>query len=81
MKWGYTGQRTADATEGITVEDVSWLCQYVGRITDEQIREGLRVSGATPEEMERFAKALRDRIGQLQRICRTSQTSAHGAAS
>jgi hypothetical protein len=68
VKWGYLGQRTEDATEGITVEDVRWLYQYVGRITDAQLRDGLRAAGATPEETERFTRALRERINQLGRV-------------
>ena len=68
IKWGYIGQRTEDATEGITVEDVRWLYQYIGRITDEQLRDGLAASGATNDEVECFTKAIRDRINQLKRV-------------
>ena len=68
VEWGYLGQRTEDATLGITVDDVRWLYQYVGRITDEQLREGLRAAAATPEEVERFTRALRARIEQLRRV-------------
>jgi hypothetical protein len=68
VTWGYVGQRTEDATDGISVEDVRWLYQYIGRITDEQIRDGLLVSGATDEEVESFTRAIRDRINQLKRV-------------
>jgi hypothetical protein len=68
VEWGYLGQRTEDATLGITVEDVRWLCRYVGRITDEQLREGLRAAAATPEEVERFTRSLRARLEQLRRV-------------
>jgi hypothetical protein len=68
VKWGYVGQRTEDATEGIRVEDVRWLYQYVGRIRDEQIQEGLVASGATDEEVESFTRAIRERINQLKRV-------------
>lgn len=68
VEWGYLGQRTEDATEGIRVEDVRWLYEYVGRITDAQIRDGLRASGADEEETERFTRALRARIEQLRRV-------------
>jgi hypothetical protein len=68
VKWGYIGQRTEDATDGISVEDVRWVYQYVGRITDEQIREGLLASGATSEEVESFTRAIRERINQLKRV-------------
>ena len=68
VRWGYTGQRTDEATEGITVEDVRWLCRYLGRVTDRQLRDGLDASGATPEEADCFTRAIRDRITQLQRV-------------
>lgn len=68
VKWGYIGQRTDDATTGISVEDVRWLVSYIGRITDGQIRDGLVVSGATNEEVECFTKAIRRRITELQRV-------------
>jgi hypothetical protein len=68
VRWGYTGQRTDEATEGITVEDVRWLNQYLGRITDRQLRDGLLVSGATEEEADCFTRALRERIEQLRLV-------------
>jgi hypothetical protein len=68
VEWGYLGQRTEDATEGLTVEDVRWLHRYVGRITDEQLRDGLRASGATDEETEIFTRAMRWRIRELGRV-------------
>ncbi len=64
--WGWSGQHTKDATEGIRQSDVKWLLQYLGRISDDQIRAGLEASGATPEEVQCFTKALRDRILQMQ---------------
>jgi hypothetical protein len=68
VTWGYVGQRTDEARDGITVADVRWLCRYVGRITDEQLRQGLRASGATAEEVECFTRAIRARIEQLRRV-------------
>jgi hypothetical protein len=68
VKFGYTGQRTEDVASAITPEDVQWLCRYVGQITDQQLDEGLRSSGATDEERNLFRTAIRDRITQLQRV-------------
>jgi hypothetical protein len=68
VQFGYTGQRTADARADIRVEDVEWLCRYLGRITDAQLRAALTASGATPEETGSFAESLRDRIRQLQTV-------------
>ncbi len=76
IEWGYLGQRTEEATEGLTVEDVRWIYRYVGRITDEQLREGLRASGATEEEVEIFTPALRERIDQLGRLALSTKNHA-----
>jgi hypothetical protein len=64
--WGWSGQHTKDFTEKISGFDVKWLLQYIVRISDDQIRAGLEASGATQAESQIFAKALRDRILQLQ---------------
>jgi hypothetical protein len=68
VRFGYAGQRTADVAAGISVGDVRWLCQYLGRITDAQLRDALLASGATQEETEAFAVAIRERIDQLMRV-------------
>jgi hypothetical protein len=70
VQWGYHGQHTEDETRHIRVEDVRWLLRYLGRLTDRQIRDGLRASGASPGEVDCFASALSDRIGQLKSVAR-----------
>jgi hypothetical protein len=70
VEFGYSGQRTDDVREGIRVSDVAWLMQYIGRITDDQLRTGLQASGATDEEVRCFTAAIRDRINQLANIAR-----------
>jgi hypothetical protein len=68
VEFGFTGQHTDDFKNDIKVNDLKWLLQYVGRITDEQFREGLRASGATADEVECFTQSLRERINQLKRV-------------
>ncbi|HVF56753.1 MAG TPA: hypothetical protein VM934_11415 [Pyrinomonadaceae bacterium] len=68
VNWNYVGQRTDEARDGISVEDVRWLNQYIGRITDAQLRDGLAASGATGEEIACFTRAIRERINQLKRV-------------
>lgn len=67
VQFGYVGQRTADVATGISIEDVRWLCRCLGRLTDVQLRAALGASGASPDETERFTRAIRDRIDQLVR--------------
>ena len=68
VQWNYLGQRTAEAREQISVEDVRWLTGYIGRITDAQLRDGLGASGATPDEIASFTKSIRARLDTLKRI-------------
>lgn len=65
VKWGYFGQRTSDVTDDIRISDVQWILKYVGRITDSQLRAGLRASGASPTEVKVFTAAIRARINQM----------------
>jgi hypothetical protein len=65
VKWGYTGQRTADIAENITVADVTWINRRLSRLSDAQIRAALQASGATSEEVDTFARALRSRLDRL----------------
>jgi hypothetical protein len=65
VQFGYTGQRTGDARANIRVEDVAWLCRYLGRISDAQLHAALVASGATHEEAASFTRSLRARIDQL----------------
>ena len=69
VRFGYVGQRTEDVATGISVDDVRWLCRSVGKLTDPQLADGLRASGASDEETARFSAALRNRIEQLTRAC------------
>jgi hypothetical protein len=68
LRWGFSGKHRNDLTADITVSDVKWLLQYLGRITDVQIRSGLEASGATVDDLECYAKSLRQRIEQLQAV-------------
>ncbi len=70
VQFGYSGQHTDTFKNDIRVSDVKWLLQYLGRITDDQIRAGLQASGATSDEVECFTVALRDRINQLKNVAR-----------
>ena len=67
VTFGYTGQRTADLADGIRIEDARWLYRYLGRITDQQLRDALTASGADDNEAESFTRSLRDRIDQIGR--------------
>jgi hypothetical protein len=68
LAMGFRDKNQKEITSDITVEDVRWLLQYLGRVTDEQITDGLIASGVSAENVDCFVRALRLRIGQLQRL-------------
>lgn len=72
VEFGYKGQRTSDIAAGIRTSDLKWLVQFIGRITDQQLRDALEASGATPEEIGCFTVAVRERLDQLKRIAELS---------
>ncbi|HYP13091.1 MAG TPA: hypothetical protein VEQ63_04145 [Bryobacteraceae bacterium] len=70
VQFGFDGKHDDKFKDDITPDDVRWLMQYLGRVTDAQIRTGLEVSGATPAEVECYARAVRMRINQLAEVSR-----------
>ena len=68
IQWGYTGQHSNLMTQGVRPSDVRWLMQYLGRITDDQMRAGLLASGATLEEASDCIEGLKLRIAQLRTV-------------
>ncbi len=68
VEFGYKGQRTDDIRQNIRISDVKWLIQYLGRISDEQLRAALQASGADAKELDCFTRAVRERLEQLKRI-------------
>jgi hypothetical protein len=68
IRWGYRGKHGKDITSGIDVADVRWLLTNLSRVTDADLRAGLQASGATSSETDAYARSIRDRIAQLQRL-------------
>jgi hypothetical protein len=68
VRFGYTGQRTADIAAGIRVSDVRWLMRTLGRLTDRQIAAAVAASGGTADEIACFTAALRRRLDRLQEV-------------
>lgn len=68
VEFGYSGQRTDSVTSGITVADVKWIVERLGRISDKQINDALDASGASPSEKSCYASAMRDRLDRLKAL-------------
>ena len=75
VRFGYSGQRTADIAEGIRISDVEWLLAALGRLNDAQIAAAVAASGGTADEVACFTGALRVRLDRLSDAVATSRTS------
>lgn len=70
VEWGFTSKHTNDVTHNITVEDLRWLAPYLQSITDDQLRTGLKASGATDRQTDCWAGALENRMQQVEAVAR-----------
>jgi hypothetical protein len=64
----YDGAVNPGFRTGIPPAHVAWLMQYLGRISDVQLRAGLKASGASDADADCFARALRVRIEELRKV-------------
>jgi hypothetical protein len=73
--FAYAGKHENDIGDDIPLEHLRWFMKYLDRVSDAQIRTGLKASGADSHEVLCFSQALRSRIEQMKRILRgRSQT-------
>jgi hypothetical protein len=68
IRFGYTGQRTADIADGIRVSDVTWLLNKLDGLTEPQMADAVRASGGTEDEAAVFSRALRLRLDRLREV-------------
>ena len=68
VKFGFSGQHDNEFKDEIGPRDVRWIMQYLGRLSDGQIRSALRASGASQHEQRCFTRALRHRLNQLKQV-------------
>ena len=80
VRFGYTGQRTADIADGIRISDAEWLLDKLDRLTEAQIGEAVRASGGTEDEAVVFSRALRDRLDRLREAARRPAAALVGNA-
>jgi hypothetical protein len=76
VRFGYTGQRTADIAGDIRVSDVQWLMRTLDALTPAQIADAVRASGGTAEDAAVFAAALRERLDLLNGVVSGSRVAA-----
>jgi hypothetical protein len=52
----------------IPLADARWLGELLSRLSPAQIREAFRAAGYSPKEVEGFAEAVEERIGELREL-------------
>jgi hypothetical protein len=62
------GGKNQKLFDDITVQDAKWIASYLGRLSDEQIRDAFRAANYLPEEVERLSRAVRERIDELTKV-------------
>lgn len=66
--FNYSGKQGREVLRGIKVQDVAWIMERLGKLSDAQIDSALKASGATAEEASCFGPAFRSRLGQLMTV-------------
>jgi hypothetical protein len=64
------------AMRRIPVENARWMGSQLSRLSDEQLRDAFRAAGYDTATMKGFVQALRERIGQLNRLDSSPQTAS-----
>ncbi|MGH9933023.1 MAG: hypothetical protein ACREA9_27890 [Pyrinomonadaceae bacterium] len=59
------GGKNQKLFDGLTVADARWLAGWLGRLSDEQIRDAFRAANYTPDEVEMLTGAVGARIKTL----------------
>jgi hypothetical protein len=78
VEWGFEGKHQDDVRGGITVNDLRWLAPYLVRITDGEIRAGLKASGATERQTACWAGAIESRVREIQTVAQTGAATNKG---
>jgi hypothetical protein len=66
------GGKNKELFRDVTVNDAKWIGSWLGRLSDEQIKDAFRAANYTSEEVEQLARAVRERINQLTNISRST---------
>jgi hypothetical protein len=68
VEFGWSGVINKGFKDGITPAHVAWLMQYLGNVTDDQLRGWVEAAGGNETEAGCFTAALRARIEQLRKV-------------
>ncbi|MFN2499448.1 MAG: hypothetical protein ABR557_10210 [Pyrinomonadaceae bacterium] len=66
------GGKNQKMFEDLKVQDAKWIASWLGRLSDEQIKDAFRAANYKPEEVEALAGEVRDRINALTKLSATA---------
>lgn len=69
VEFSYIGKHE-DLNEAISIDDVRWLLPHLQRVTADELRAGLKASGATERQTTCWSNAIENRVRQLQAVAR-----------
>ena len=64
IDFNYSG-KNQQIFDNLTVADAQWLASWLGRLSDEQLRDAFRAGNYSPAEVEMLTSAVRARIKTL----------------
>jgi hypothetical protein len=70
VDFNYSG-KNQKLFDNVTIEDAKWLAGWLGRLSDEQLKDAFRAANHTPEEVDQLASAVRARINALANLSST----------
>ncbi len=62
------GGKNGKLFDGITVQDARWLAGWLGRLSEQQVKDAFRAANYSPEEVDLLAGAVRARINALAKL-------------
>jgi hypothetical protein len=66
--FNFSGKQGAEVRKNIRQQDVAWIMERLGKLSDAQIDAALKASGATADEAACFGPAFRSRLAQLMNV-------------
>ena len=64
VEFAYTGWYKNLVRDRITVDEVAWASELLGRLSDKQWADAFRAGGYDPDEAQRFIKRLKEKINE-----------------
>ncbi len=78
VEFGYRGKQPELVRGRMTVADVHWTSDLLGRLSDDQWRDAFRAGGYSPGDTDRFVRKIRANIALGRQISTGSPRSAEG---